>query len=164
MGLTLSKKDFAEVFKRPGTVLIGVLGQFIIMPALAWLLSTALQLPPEIAVGVILVGCCPGGTASNVMTFLSRGDVALSVAITSVTTLLAPVVTPALIYLLASQWLEVNAAAMFWSIVQVVILPIILGIVAQSFLREKVKACVALLPLVSVVSIVEIGRAHVCLK
>lgn len=147
MGLTLSKNDFAEVFKRPGTVMIGVLGQFIIMPGLAWLLSTALQLPPEIAVGVILVGCCPGGTASNVMAFLARGDVALSVAITSVTTLLAPVVTPALIYLLASQWLEVSAAAMFWSIVQVVVLPIILGLIAQSLLKEKVKACVDVLPL-----------------
>src|SRR3546814_19314208 len=88
MGLTLSKKDFAEVFKRPGTVLIGVLGQFIIMPALAWMLCKALNLPPEIAVGVILVGCCPGGTASNVLTFLARGDGALSVALTSVTTLL----------------------------------------------------------------------------
>ena len=163
MGLTLSKSDFAEVFKRPGTVAIGVLGQFIIMPCLAWL-STALQLPPEIAVGVILVGCCPGGTASNVMAFLARGDVALSVAITSVTTLLAPVVTPALIYLLASQWLEVSASAMFWSIVQVVILPIVLGLVAQSLLREKVKACVAMLPLVSVVSIVAIVAAVVAVS
>ncbi len=161
MGLTLSKSDFAEVFKRPGTVMIGVLGQFIIMPALAWGLSTALRLPPEIAVGVILVGCCPGGTASNVMTFLARGDVALSVAITSVTTLLAPVVTPALIYLLASQWLEVSASAMFWSIVQVVLLPIALGVLAQSLLREKVKACVDVLPLVSVAAIVAIVAAVV---
>lgn len=161
MGLTLSKNDFAEVFKRPGTVLIGVLGQFIIMPALAWALCKTLQLPPEIAVGVILVGCCPGGTASNVMAFLARGDVALSVAVTSVTTLLAPVVTPALIYLLASQWLEVSATAMFWSIVQVVILPILLGIMAQSLLRDKVKACVAVLPLVSVVAIVAIVAAVV---
>lgn len=161
MGLTLSKNDFAEVFKRPGTVMIGVLGQFVIMPGLAWLLSTALQLPPEIAVGVILVGCCPGGTASNVMAFLARGDVALSVAITSVTTLLAPVVTPALIYLLASQWLEVSAAAMFWSIVQVVVLPIILGLIAQSLLKEKVKACVDVLPLVSVIAIVAIVAAVV---
>ena len=164
MGLTLSKNDFAEVFKRPRTVMIGVLGQFLIMPGLAWLLSTLLQLPPEIAVGVILVGCCPGGTASNVMTFLSRGDVALSVAITSVSTMLAPVVTPALIYLLASQWLDVSAAAMFWSIVQVVILPILLGILAQSLLREKVKACVAMLPLVSVVSIVAIVAAVVAVS
>ena len=161
MGLTISKSDFAEVFKRPGTVAIGVLGQFIIMPGLAWLLATGLNLSPEVAVGVILVGCCPGGTASNVMTFLARGDVALSVAITSVTTLLAPIVTPGLIYLMASQWLDVSAAAMFWSIVQVVILPIGLGLIAQMVLREKVQAGVAVLPLVSVVAIVAIVAAVV---
>jgi BASS family bile acid:Na+ symporter len=138
--------------------------QFIIMPGLAWLLSVALHLPAEIAVGVILVGCCPGGTASNVMTFLARGDVALSVAITSVTTLLSPIVTPALIYLLASQWLEVSAAAMFWSILQVVVLPIALGIAAQSLLREKVKTCTELLPLVSVVAIVAIVAAVVAVS
>jgi len=161
MGLTLSKEDFAEVGRRPLTVLIGVLGQFIIMPALAWILCKLLSLPPEIAVGVILVGCCPGGTASNVMTYLARGDVALSVAITSVTTLLAPVVTPALIYLLASAWLEVSATAMFWSIVQVVILPIVLGVIVQSVLGTRVKACVDVLPLVSVVAIVAIVAAVV---
>ena len=161
MGLTLSKADFKEVGKRPMDVAIGVIGQFLIMPALAWILAKALQLPPEVAVGVILVGCCPGGTASNVMTFLARGDVALSVAITSVTTLLAPIVTPALIYLLASQWLEVSAAAMFWSIVQVVVLPIALGLVAQSLLGARVRAAVAVLPLVSVVAIVAIVAAVV---
>lgn len=161
MGLTLSKDDFAEVGRRPVNVLIGVLGQFIIMPGLAWLLCKVLALPPEIAIGVILVGCCPGGTASNVMTFLARGDVALSVAITSVTTLLAPVVTPALIYLLASAWLEVSATAMFWSIVQVVILPIVLGVIVQSLLGKRVKACVDVLPLVSVVAIVAIVAAVV---
>lgn len=161
MGLTLSRNDFREVFTRPADVAIGVAGQFVIMPGLAWLLTQMLALPPEIAVGVILVGCCPGGTASNVMTFLARGDVALSVTVTSVTTLLAPVVTPALIYFLASQWLEVSAAAMFWSIVQVVILPIILGILAQSLLREKVHACIAVLPLVSVIAIVAIVAAVV---
>lgn len=161
MGLTLSKKDFAEVGRRPGMVLIGVLSQFIIMPGLAWLLCKILALPPEIAIGVILVGCCPGGTASNVMAYLARGDVALSVAITSVTTLLAPVVTPALIYLLASAWLEVSAAALFWSIVQVVILPIVLGVIAQYVLGKRVKACVDVLPLVSVVAIVAIVAAVV---
>lgn len=164
MGLTLSKADFAEVFRRPITVLIGVLGQFIIMPALAWVLATVLALPPEVAVGVILVGCCPGGTASNVMTFLARGDLALSVAITSVTTLLAPIVTPALIYLLASQWLEVSAAAMFWSIVQVVIIPILLGLLVQKLLGERVKAGVQVLPLVSVAAIVAIVAAVVALN
>lgn len=164
MGLTLSKDDFTEVFRRPITVLIGVLGQFVIMPALAWVLATALALPPEVAVGVILVGCCPGGTASNVMTFLARGDLALSVAITSVTTLLAPIVTPALIYLLASQWLEVSAAAMFWSIVQVVIIPILLGLLVQKLLGERVKAGVQVLPLVSVAAIVAIVAAVVALN
>lgn len=164
MGLTLSKDDFAEVFKRPRLVMIGVLGQFIIMPALAWVLCTVLQLPPEVAVGVILVGCCPGGTASNVMTYLARGDIALSVAITSVTTLLAPLVTPALIYLLASQWIDVSAAAMFWSIVQVVILPILAGLVAQYLLGDKVKAGVAMLPMVSVVAIVAIVAAVVAVS
>ena len=161
MGLTLSKEDFREVVRRPRDVAIGVAGQFLIMPGLAWLLTSLLNLPPEVAVGVILVGCCPGGTASNVVTFLARGDVALSVTVTSVTTLLAPVVTPALIYLLASQWLEVSAAAMFWSIVQVVLVPIGLGVLAQSLLREKVQACVAVLPLVSVAAIVAIVAAVV---
>ncbi|WP_080365747.1 bile acid:sodium symporter family protein, partial [Bordetella pertussis] len=163
MGLTLSKDDFREVLHRPRDVLIGVLGQFIIMPSLAWLLTAVLDLPPEVAggrrhPGGLLPG---GGTASNVMTFLARGDVALSVAITSVTTLLAPIVTPALIYLLASQWIEVSAAAMFWSIVQVVILPIVLGVLAQYLLREKVKVCVDALPLVSVAAIVAIVAAVV---
>lgn len=161
MGLTLSKEDFREVVRRPRDVAIGVAGQFIIMPGLAWLLTQVLNLPPEVAVGVILVGCCPGGTASNVMTFLARGDVALSVAVTSVTTLVAPIVTPALIYLLASQWIEVSAAAMFWSIVQVVVLPIALGVAAQYLLGKRVQHGVAVLPLISVVAIVAIVAAVV---
>src|SRR5699024_80297 len=114
----------------------------------AWLLCQALGLPAEIAVGVILVGCCPGGTASNVITWFARGDVALSVAITSVSTLLAPLVTPALVWLLASAWLPVDFAAMFWSIV--------LGLLAQRLLGARVQAAVEVLPLVSVVAIVAI--------
>ncbi|HLV18723.1 MAG TPA: bile acid:sodium symporter family protein [Pseudomonas sp.] len=156
MGLTLKAADFAEVARRPLRVLLGVLAQFLVMPGLAWLLCQLLGLPAEIAVGVILVGCCPGGTASNVITWFSRGDVALSVAITSVTTLLAPVVTPALIWLLASAWLPVDFAAMFWSIVQVVILPIVLGLIAQRLLGERVQVAVEVLPLVSVAAIVAI--------
>ncbi|HJD44184.1 MAG TPA: bile acid:sodium symporter family protein, partial [Candidatus Paenalcaligenes intestinipullorum] len=162
--MTISKEDFAEVFKRPGTVLLGVAAQFVIMPCLAWLLATLLKLPAEVAVGVILVGCCPGGTASNVMTYLARGDTALSVAITSVTTLLAPLVTPALIYVFASQWIDIDAAAMFWSIVKIVIIPIGLGFVVQSLLGERVKAGVQVLPLVSVVAIVAIVAAVVALN
>lgn len=159
MGLTLKGEDFREVARHPIRVLIGVLAQFVIMPGLAWLLCRLLQLPAEIAVGVILIGCCPGGTASNVMTWLSRGDVALSVAITSVTTLLAPLVTPALVWLLASAWLPVSFAAMFLSILQVV--PIALGLLAQRLLGERTRQVAEVLPLVSVFSIVVIIAAVV---
>lgn len=161
MGLTLKTEDFREVGRRPGRVIIGVLAQFIIMPGLAWVLCKALALPDEIAVGVILVGCCPGGTASNVITWLSRGDVALSVAITSVTTLLAPLVTPTLVWLLASAWLPVSFSAMFVSILQVVLVPIALGFIVQRLLGERTRIAVDILPLVSVVSIVVIIAAVV---
>jgi BASS family bile acid:Na+ symporter len=161
MGLTLKTADFQEVFRKPLRVLLGVLAQFIVMPGLAWLLCKIMQLPPEIAVGVILVGCCPGGTASNVITWFARGDVALSVAITAITTLLAPLVTPTLIWLLASAWLPVKFSALFLSIVQVVILPIVLGLIAQRFLGTKVRTAVEVLPLVSVISIVLIVAAVV---
>ncbi|WCD79009.1 bile acid:sodium symporter family protein [Pseudomonas sp. TUM22785] len=161
MGLTLKTEDFREVARRPLRVLIGVLAQFLIMPGLAWLLCQVLRLPPEVAVGVILVGCCPGGTASNVMTWFARGDLALSVAITAVTTLLAPLVTPALIWLLASAWLPVQFGALFMSILQVVLLPIALGLIAQRLLSVRVRHLVEVLPLVSVVSIVVIVAAVV---
>jgi BASS family bile acid:Na+ symporter len=154
MGLTLSLGDFKAVFARPKEVAIGVAGQFLIMPALAWALSIGLRLPAEVAIGVIVIGCCPGGTASNVMTYLAKGDVALSVAVTSITTLLAPIMTPVLIFMLASTWLKVPAGALFWSILQIVVIPIVLGIVAQMVWRERVKACVQVLPLISVVAIV----------
>lgn len=161
MGLTLKATDFAEVARRPLWVALGVGAQFLIMPALAWLLCKLLGLPAEIAVGVILVGCCPGGTASNVIAWFSRGDVALSVAITAVTTLLAPLVTPALIWLLASAWLPVNFGALFMSIVQIVLLPIALGLIARRLLGNRVHHVIEVLPLVSVVSIVIIVAAVV---
>ena len=101
MGLTISTKDFAEVLRRPFDVGLGVVSQFVIMPLLAFALTRIIPMPPEVAAGVILVGCCPGGTSSNVMTYLAKGDTALSVACTSVTTLLAPVVTPFLVLMLA---------------------------------------------------------------
>ena len=136
MGLTLKLEDFAEVARHPWRVALGVVAHFVIMPGVAWLLCQAFHLPPEIAVGVILVGCCPSGTSSNVMTWLARGDLALSVAIAAVTTLLAPLLTPALIWLLASAWLPVSFMELFWSILQVVLLPIVLGVVAQRLLGE----------------------------
>lgn len=164
MGLTLTAKDFSEVFTRPFDVLVGVLGQFIIMPLTAWALCKLLNLPDEIAVGVILVGCCPGGTSSNVMTFLARGDVALSVSITACTTVLAPFVTPALIYLFASQWVDVSMSAMFLSIVKIVVVPIALGIIINTFARKAVQGAVVCLPLISVVAIVSIVCAVVAVS
>jgi BASS family bile acid:Na+ symporter len=161
MGLTLKADDFREVARRPLWVALGVLAQFIIMPGLAWLLCKALALPPEIAVGVILVGCCPGGTASNVMTWFARGDVALSVSITAVTTLLAPLVTPALIWALASEWLPVSFSAMFISILKMVLLPIVLGLIVRRVLGNRVQLAVEVLPLISVLSIVAIVAAVV---
>ncbi len=161
MGMTLSLNDFKLILQHPKGVLIGVVSQFVVMPSLAFILAKAFALPPEIAVGVILVGCCPGGTASNVMTFLAKGNTALSVTITSITTLLAPIVTPALIYLLASEWLPVSFSAMFMSVVKVVLIPIVLGVVAQLLFKPVVKKAIPVLPLVSVVAIVLIVAAVV---
>ncbi|WP_054861201.1 bile acid:sodium symporter [Gracilibacillus sp. JCM 18860] len=161
MGLTLSTSDFKEAFKRPKEVAIGVVGQFLIMPLIAFALVTILPVSKEVAIGVILVGCCPGGTSSNVMTYLSKGDTALSVSITAVSTILAPVLTPALIFLFASQWLEVSAASLFVSIVQIVLVPILLGLLVKGLLKDKVEAGVKAIPLVSVIGIVAIVAAVV---
>lgn len=161
MGLTITVADFKEVLTRPKDVAIGVVGQFLIMPSLAFLLVKIFNLAPEIAIGVILVGCCPGGTSSNVMTFLSKGDVALSVTITSITTLLAPIVTPALIYLLASEYIDVAPSALFMSIVKVIIIPITLGFIVQKLFNKQAKASVKVMPLISVVAIVAIVTAVV---
>ena len=143
MGLTLDPADFAVVFRRPKDIILGCVAQFTIMPLLAFGLGKIFALDDALLVGVILVGTCPGGTSSNVITYLSKGDVALSVGMTSVSTLLAPVLTPALTYLLLKQTVSVDMAAMFMSIVKVVILPI------------------RVLPLVSVTAIVMIVAAVV---
>lgn len=161
MGLTLTPSDFKIVASHPKAVLIGVAAQFIIMPLTAYFLVKLLNLPAEVAVGVILVGCCPGGTASNVMTFLARGNVALSVAVTSASTLLAPLLTPAIFLLLAGKMLDINAQAMFVSIVQMVLLPIALGVIAHTVFRKQTERAAAALPLVSVVAIVLIIGAVV---
>lgn len=161
MGLTLMASDFREVVRQPRDVIIGILSQFLIMPIVAYLLCLVMHLPPEIAVGVILVGCCPGGTASNVMTFLARGDLPLSVTITSCTTLLAPVVTPFLIWVFAKQWVDISPVAMFVSIVEIVLLPIALGVVVHTVLGKKVEGFAAAMPLISVVAIALIVAAVV---
>lgn len=161
MGLTLKPSDFDILFKHPKAVIIGVIAQFAIMPATAWLLSKLLNLPAEIAVGVILVGCCPGGTASNVMAYLARGNVALSVAVTSVSTLISPLLTPAIFLMLAGEMLEIQAAGMLMSIVKMVLLPIVLGLIVHKVLGSKTEKLTDALPLVSVAAIVLIIGAVV---
>ncbi|MCR8642890.1 bile acid:sodium symporter family protein [Paenibacillus sp. N1-5-1-14] len=154
MGLTLSSADFREVFRRPMEVLIGVIGHFIIMPLLAFVLALVLDLPPDIAVGVILVCCCPSGTSSNVMTMLSKGDVALGVSIASVSTVIAPLVTPALISLLAGRWMPIDGGALIKDILMVVIVPIILGLIVKTIFKKQAEASAQALPLVSTIAIV----------
>lgn len=131
MGLTLNLQDFKIVFSRPKDVIIGCLAQFTIMPLMAWLLARLFQLDEALALGVVLVGCCPGGTASNVITYLAKGDLALSVGMTGVSTLLAPFMTPLLTWALAGKSVDVDVASMFLSILWVVILPIVFGLTVK---------------------------------
>lgn len=153
MGLTIDPKDFKIIFQAPRSVIVGVILQYTIMPLSAFLIVKLFHLPPEIAIGVILVGCCPGGTSSNVMSYLANANVALSVAITSVSTLLAPFLTPALIYLFAHEWLQVSFISMFWSVVQVILIPIIIGFVLQKVFKKFADTTATALPIVSVVAI-----------
>ena len=154
MGMTLTFQDFKRVLQRPWEVLLGVVAQFLIMPLAAWFLVWLFALPPELAIGVVLVGTCPGGTASNVISYLAKGDVALSVSMTMATTLLAPVVTPTLTWLLAGSWIEVSFTAMMISIAQMVLLPLLLGLTAHHFFERTVERILPVMPVVSVVTIV----------
>jgi len=153
MGLTLTPPDFASVARRPWAVALGIVAHYVIMPGAGWLIAVALQLPPELAVGLILVGCAPSGTASNVMAFLAKGDVALSVAVASVSTVIAPLVTPALTLLLAGSFLHIDAGAMVLDIVKTVLLPVVAGLLARLFLKNLVAKVLPALPWASAVVI-----------
>lgn len=164
MGMTLTPDNFRAILRHPSGVAVGVAAQFLIMPALAWLLAVVLELPPQVAAGVILVGCCPGGTASNVITYMARGNTALSVACTTVSTLLAPLLTPAIFYVLASKWLEIDAGKMFLSVLQIVFAPLALGLLARMALKQRTEHITAAMPLVSVAGIVLLVSAVVALS
>lgn len=153
MGLTLNLKDFKIVFSRPKDVIIGCLAQFTIMPLLAWTLSRVFGLDEALALGVVLVGCCPGGTASNVITYLAKGDLALSVGMTGVSTLLAPFLTPLLTWLLAGKSVDVDVMSMFLSILWVVILPIVVGLIVKSVWPKFTEKAVDFLPAISTLAI-----------
>lgn len=161
MGLTLKLSDFKLVFTHPKDIIIGCIAQFTIMPFLAFMLGKAFGLDAALLAGVVLVGTCPGGTSSNVITYLSKGDVALSVGMTSVNTLLAPVLTPAITYLLLHTTVTVNPLSMFLSIIKVVIVPIALGFIINKFFGKVTQKMVKILPTVSVIAICMIVAAVV---
>lgn len=156
MGLTLKLDDFRVLITRPRDIVIGSLAQFTIMPLLAWLLARLFNLDDALALGVILVGCSPGGTASNVITYLAKGDLALSVGITGVSTLLAPIITPLLTWLLAGKSIDVDFFSMFISILWVIIVPIILGLVIKKLFPHFSSQALDYLPAFSSLAIATI--------
>ena len=156
MGLTLNLNDFKIVFSRPKDVIIGCLAQFTIMPLLAWGLATVFQLDEALALGVVLVGCCPGGTASNVITYLAKGDLALSVGMTGISTLLAPLLTPLLTWALAGKTVDVDVAGMLLSILWVVILPIVVGLIVKWLWPKFTEKATDYLPAISTIAIAHI--------
>ncbi len=168
MGLTLTPADFRRILERPRDVLIGSVAQWVLMPAFAYGLVVVLGLPWEIGVGLILVGAAPGGTASNVMTYLGRGDVALSVTITSVTTIAAPLVMPAWVVLLAGEQITVTFAEMAQEIVLIVLIPVVAGLVLRyvldTYAPTAAKVGLSIFPAISVAAIVAIVAAVVGLN
>lgn len=153
MGLTLTLPDFALVARRPLPILLGVLAQYGLMPLIGLGVSLALGLSDELTAGVVLVGCVPGGTASNVVAYLARADTALSVTMTSVSTLLAPVLTPLLTLWLVGERLPVDGMGMATTILQIVLIPVVLGLVARALLPRLVERVLPAMPWFSVVVI-----------
>jgi BASS family bile acid:Na+ symporter len=153
MGLTLKVEDVRALRHAGKPLLLGVSLQYLVMPMLAWLLTWCLSLSPMIALGVILVGSCPGGTASNVVTWLARGDVALSVAMTTASTLLAPIMTPLWIWIIASSWLDIDAMGLFVSVVQIVLMPVFIGLLIRRFWQPAEWILDGVFPMIAMLTI-----------
>lgn len=160
MGLTLTMQDMRVLAARPWDILIGTCAQFTLMPGIAWLLTVGtgylgIAVPKPVMVGIILVGCCPGGVSSNIMSYLCRGDVAYSVGMTTVSTLLAPVVTPLLVLWLAGEQVEVDAMGMFLNILIVTLIPVTIGFFANLFLghNDGFRKAQAVMPAFSVLGL-----------
>lgn len=154
MGMTLESVNFKRVLEQPMLIFIGVSLQYLLMPLIAWILSMLLNLPILLATGLILVGACPGGTASNVICFLARGNVALSISLTAVSTLLAAVLTPLVTLIYVDQSIDVPVIKMMKNLVLIVILPVMLGVLINTFYQQRLARIKSLLPLVSVLSII----------
>lgn len=153
MGLTLTTEDFKILAHRPLDIFIGACAQFIIMPGVAWLLVKVFHLDPALALGILLVGCCPGGVSSNIMSYLCHGDVAFSVGMTCASTLLAPVMTPMLMQLTAGEIIHIDAVGMFLNILIVTIIPVAVGCMLNYFFgkQESFPTIQSLMPGVSVI-------------
>ena len=154
MGLTLTAKDFKRVVTRPQMVGLGVLLQYTVMPLAAFIIGHALALEPELMAGLVLVGCSPGGTASNVISYLAKADVALSVTLTLVSTLLAVVATPVLTWLVVGQTIPVAVGAMLLSLLKIVLIPVLLGVVLNTFFHQHLRRLQPIFPVVATVAIV----------
>ena len=152
--MSLTPRDFKNVFDHPKNIALGTLFQFIFMPALAFALVKLFALPPAIAIGVILVGCCPGGTASNVISYIARADVALSVSMTMVNTILAPFVTPFLIWVTAGAWVDISFTSMMISIIEMVLLPLLSGVLLNIFFPKAVSKVTKITPMLSALVII----------
>jgi len=153
MGSELSLQELATVFKMPKKILVGVVCHYTVMPLIGFALVSIFNFPPEIAAGIILVGCCPSGLASNVMSYLARANLALSIAVTTVSTLLAPLFTPLLMRLLAGRLIEVHFWSLAWDTTQVVIFPILAGLLFHFLVRGKVKWLDKIMPMISMIGI-----------
>lgn len=154
MGTSIDTKSFKSIIKNPKEVLIGSIAQFTIMPLLARILAITFNVNKDIALGIILVGSCPGGTASNVITHIAGGDVSLSVSMTILSTLLAPILTPTIVYLLAGRWVEVSVIAMFKSVVTVILIPVLLGLFIKKISPSSIEKSKDVFPLISSLSII----------
>jgi BASS family bile acid:Na+ symporter len=164
MGLTLTVNDFKRVIKMPGVIVLGTVLQFGLMPLLAWMIATGLKLEPLLAAGLILVGACSGGTASNVITYLARGNVALSITLTAVSTLLAVVMTPWLSWVYIDTAIAVPVWSMLKTILWLVILPVVSGVLINQFFHRFVKPVQRMCPLIAVLAIVLIIAIIVALN
>jgi len=164
MGLTIKFEDLCTVLRHPKDICIGVLAQYTIMPILAWGICHIFTLSPDIAIGVILVGCCPGGTASNVITYIAKGDVPLSVGMTITSTLIAPIVTPLLILYLGGTWINVALLPMIITMVKVIIVPILLGAIIQYVFKSRINTLTGVSPIVSMIAIILLIAAIIAIN
>ncbi len=164
MGMTLTPKNFLDVSRRPVLILFGVALQFLVMPLVGFLVAAGFGLSAMLTAGVVLVGSCPGGTASNVITYLARGDVALSITLTTVSTFLAVLVTPVLVWLYVGETVPVPVFDMLLSILKIVLVPVVLGVLLNRVFGAYLGKTKAVFPLLSVVAIVLIIAIVVALN